>query len=241
MKKPLIGVTARYSNENGLASHYAKTAYIEGVRMAGADVLLIPASEDPSACDRIMKSLDGLLLTGGADVSPQLYGEEPIRQVKFSRIADDRFESALIQAAREQGKPILGICRGLQILNVALGGTLYQDLHAQGAATLCHLQDEAIWEEGTHSVSVLEGTVLSGILQSSKVLVNSYHHQAVKDLASGLIVSARSSDGVVEAAETANGMVLGVQWHPERMTAQEPFMRLFRHFVEKCLEIKSEG
>lgn len=240
MNKPLIGMTAMYHRENQLVSHCTKTAYIDAVRLAGGEVVLIPAVGDPSGCSRIMESLDGLLLPGGADVSPHMYGEEPIRQVTFSRMADDRFEAALIEAARVQGKPVFGICRGLQVLNIVLGGTLYQDLHGQNAAELCHCQDTAIWEEGTHSISVKEDTVLSGILGAPKLLVNSYHHQAVKDLAQELVVSATSADGIVEAAETPDGMVIGVQWHPERMTDQERFLNLFRHFVNRCVECRDK-
>lgn len=234
MHKPLIGITAMHVAGSQLISHCTKTEYIDAIRQAGGQAVLIPSGDDASGCEGIMTVLDGLLLPGGADVSPLLYGEQPIKEVTFSRISDDRFEAALINAAIAQHKPILGICRGMQMLNVALGGTLYQDIHVQNAATLCHRQDPSIRAEGTHSVTLVEGTHLKSIINSTTTLVNSYHHQAVKELGNGLRVSAAADDGVVEAFESADGMVMGVQWHPEGMTIQMQFAEMFRDFVQRC-------
>lgn len=234
MRKPLIGMTAMHIAGNQLLSHCTKTEYIDAVRQAGGEVMLIPSGDDASGCGQIMSVLDGLLLPGGADVSPLLYGEQPIKEVTFSRISDDRFEAALIKAALEQQKPIFGICRGMQMLNVALGGTLYQDIHAQNAAALCHRQDPSIRAEGTHSVTIVQGTHLERIINAATAIVNSYHHQAVKALGAGMTVSAVADDGVIEAFESADGMMIGVQWHPEGMTIQAHFAELFRQFVQRC-------
>jgi len=234
VNKPLIGITAIHVVGNQLISHCTKTAYIEAVRQAGGEVLMIPTDIDNSTCQQIMTRLDGLLLPGGKDVSPLFYGEQPIKEVTFTRLTDDLFEAALIKAAIEQKKSIFGICRGMQMLNAALGGTLYQDIHVQNAASLCHCQDMDIREEGTHSIKISHGTRLEMIINSSTTLVNSYHHQAVKKLGDNLVISAVADDGVVEAIESPDGSLMGVQWHPEGMMRQSHFAGLFHHFVQSC-------
>lgn len=236
MDKPLIGMTAMHIPGKQLISHCTKTAYIDAVRRAGGEVILVPSGIDNSGCDRIMARLDGLLLPGGADVSPLFYGEQPIKEVTLTRLSDDQFEAAMIQAAIEQKKPILGICRGMQILNAALGGSLYQDIHVQNAASLCHRQDIAIREEGTHTIAITRGSNLERIIKSPTTLVNSYHHQAVKRLGDGLIITAVADDGVVEAYESSDGALMGVQWHPEGMTRESHSAELFRHFVQCCFK-----
>lgn len=236
MGKPLIGMTAMHISGKQLMSHCTKTAYIDAVRTAGGEVILIPSGIDNSGCDRIMARLDGLLLPGGTDVSPLFYGEQPIKEVTLTRLSDDQFEAAMIQAAIEQKKPILGICRGMQILNAALGGSLYQDIHVQNAACLSHRQDSAIREEGTHTITITQGSNLERIMKSTTALVNSYHHQAVKRAGKGLNITAVADDGIIEACESSDGTLIGVQWHPEGMMRELHATELFRYFVQCCLK-----
>ena len=233
MAKPLIGVTASYLvSEN---SYVQKRDYITQLRKAGAEVLLLPVWREAGGCGRLMELLDGLLVPGGWDVSPLAYGEEPLPQTTCSHREDEVFETALIREAAARGKPVLGICRGLQVMNVALGGTLYQDLLAQKAGSICHRQDASILREPTHTVKIREGSLLCRILGQEVIQVNSYHHQAVKEPAGPLVVCAQAPDGVVEACEGKEGWMLGVQWHPELIAEGYPiFERLFRALVEQA-------
>jgi putative glutamine amidotransferase len=164
--------------------------------------------------------MDGLLLSGGSDLDPGYYGEEPVPELGVTVPERDAFEMALLEHALRRGMPIFGICRGMQILNVALGGTLYQDLPSQlGKGVLKHWQDKPKWQSA-HEVEVREGSWIREVTNSRFVEVNSYHHQGIKDLAGGLVVSARSSDGVVEAIESrdfSKRWIVGVQWHTEAM------------------------
>lgn len=142
------------------------------------------------------------------------------------------FELELVRACVKVGKPLLGICRGAQVINVALGGTLYQDIYEQAGATLCHKQDMTIRTERTHLIDIRQGTLLHALTGCTSLAVNSYHHQAVRELAKGLRVTARSADGIVEAFEGENCPVLGVQFHPENLTQVQPcFLKLFEKLV----------
>lgn len=169
--------------------------------------------------------LDGLLLSGGSDLSPSYYGEEPDPELGPTIPERDAFEMALVGLALRRGIPIFGICRGLQVLNVALGGTLYQDLRSQREGdVLKHRQVTPKWQP-SHEVEVDRGTYISEVMGRDVAKVNSYHHQGIKDVAEGLVVTARSADGVVEAVEArdlSERWLLGVQWHAEAMRGAGP-------------------
>jgi putative glutamine amidotransferase len=176
------------------------------------------------------------LLTGGSDVDPALYGEA--RQPTLKRVIPERdaFEIALCQEALRRDLPVLAICRGQQLLNVALGGTLHQDIGSQVPDAIEHVGSGARWDT-THDVELLPGTRLRSILVDQTLPVNSFHHQAVKRVAEGLVVSARSPvDGVIEGLESrCHGFVLAVQWHPEDFFEHSPaFEPLFSALVEAC-------
>lgn len=159
--------------------------------------------------------LDGLILVGGNDVDPKHYGEEP--RVKLGKLdpARDQSDMAYIEACNELYIPVLGVCRGMQLLNVAYGGSLYQDLSEIESWKIQHDQATPV-SEPLHEIKVEENTILSQLLKSENAMVNTVHHQAIKDLSPQFEVSARSSDGIVEAIESAEGpAMLGVQWHPE--------------------------
>ena len=194
--------------------------YVAGVAEAGGAPVVLPPVGERAMAEAVIGGLDGLLLSGGSDLDPGHYGEEPSPELGPTIPERDAFEVALLEAALRRGMPVFGICRGLQVINVVLGGTLYQDLPTQfGGEVLKHRQTTPKWQV-THEVEVREGSYLAGVAGCGAVKVNSYHHQGIKDLADGLVVSARSSDGVVEAIEGTdlqNHWLLGVQWHAEAM------------------------
>lgn len=207
--------------------------YIKAIIQAGGLPFVLPVIEEEDKIFRQMEQLDGLLLSGGFDVNPLLYREEPSRGLEAVCPERDAFEIALVQAARSLQKPLFGICRGQQLLNVALGGTLYQDLPSSLPSVFQHSQKRNP-DEASHTVEVVAGTKLHHIFGSEKLFTNTYHHQAIKNLAPGLIVNAKSQDGVIEGIEGAEDhFVLGVQWHPELMVEKHPMMlKLFHAFIE---------
>ncbi len=234
---PVIGVTATLKEDAGRVAERplgrfvrADLDYVEGVAEAGGVPVVLPPVASGRATERLLDGLDGLLLSGGSDLHPEYYGERPLPELGPTIPERDEFEMALLESALRRGMPVFGICRGMQVLNVALGGTLYQDLPSQlGREEIKHRQETPKWQP-THEVEIREGTRVAGIAGDARLKVNSYHHQAIKDLADGLVVSARSSDGVVEAVEyrdLSERWILGVQWHAEAMREAAPGQRAF--------------
>lgn len=231
--RPRIGITcARAADSEGFFT--LSTRYATAVHEAGGLPLLLPAIGEVNGSEW-EPALDGLLLSGGGDIDPERYGEEP--RVESGRIDPeaDAFELALCRAFLELGKPILGVCRGAQVLNVAAGGDLYQDLFRQTKTRLQHAQKAPRWC-ATHRVQIVPGSLLAGIVKEEVLRVNSFHHQAVRRLAPGFIASASARDGIVEAVERpGDRFTLGVQWHPEHL--HEPSASaLFEAFVAAAAE-----
>ena len=223
--KPVIGITACHEEER---FYKTNDGYVHAVLRAGGIPLLIPAALPPEEAAALAGELDGILIPGGIDAAPQCYGEEPLARVTQMDRAMDGMELALIRRAAELGKPLLAICRGCQMLNIALGGTLWQDIPSQCPGALGHYQETADRSQPYHTVEILPGSRLAAVLGEGKVLTNSYHHQAVRELGKGLRVSARACDGIIEAVEGESLPILGVQWHPECMEERHPlFRRLF--------------
>lgn len=228
--RPLIGIAAEtisgdmHSGAFRYDWYIASASYVRCVTNAGADpVLLIPGS-DP---ERMITMVDGLLLQGGKDISPSMYGEEKIPECGVNNLAEDEFHIALIKEAIRQKKPILGICRGLQIINVALGGTLCQHLPNQEHK---HYED---YENPSHTISIVPGTKLASIFGDGELPVNSLHHQGIKQLAPSLTAAAYSPDGLIEAVE-ADG-IIAVQCHPEALKERHrEYQKLFNFFIESC-------
>lgn len=233
--KPVIGITCRHFVKTGGDEYRLAVGYIEAVEKAGGIPLILPpvhnrASFPVSICQ-------GLLFSGGGDPEPRLYGEEDHPRLGSVDRDRDYWEIYLIRRAVRQKIPVFGICRGLQIINVALGGSLYQDLPGQ-AGIYGHNQDKPA-EKVSHRVWVEEGTLLYKIIKRKRIWTNSLHHQAVKVVAPGLLVSARTEDGVVEALESPGGsFLLAVQWHPERL-ASPGARKLFTAFVENAARLVS--
>jgi putative glutamine amidotransferase len=197
-----------------LSLNYARS--LEG---AGLIPLIVPPLNDPTRVGEILDSAGGLLLTGGEDVNPDLYGAEPHPKLGEIQPVRDATELALLKAARDRGVPVLAICRGIQLLNVAYGGTLYQDLPSEHPSSVNH-DSEKSRDSRTHDVTITPGTRLAAATGATTMAVNSYHHQAVRQLGDGLRVTAVAADGVIEGVEVDDPAwwVLSVQWHPEDLT-----------------------
>jgi putative glutamine amidotransferase len=227
-KERKIGVLANSSIVDsgrffGIERTYVNRFYVDSVERAGGVPFLLPIVTSETMIETQVNAMDALLFSGGQDIDPSFYGEKPSPFLESVLLKRDHYELALIRIAFKQKKPILGICRGMQLINVAFGGTLYQDLpHHFPKPTVSHNQ-EPPWETPTHEVTILPNTKLHSLIQTPSLLTNSIHHQAVKDLATGFQVSAHSSDGVIEAIERPG--ILGVQWHPEMMSAESPPMQ----------------
>lgn len=234
--RPIIGITACQQDQK---IYKTNNTYVRAVVRAGGIPVLLPTAISLPDCDRIAELVDGLLVPGGEDMAPQYFGEQPPKEVTCIDRELDEFELKLIRKVSDQGKPMLCICRGCQVVNVAFGGTLYQDIPTQCPQAHGHYQDTASRSEGYHTVTVLPGTVLAAALGKVRLLTNSYHHQAVKEPAPGFSVSAKTEDGIIEGIENAEGSILGVQWHPECMEERYPVFRgLFSWLVEKAADTK---
>ncbi len=231
MKKPVIGVSAPIVFDQRMYSQ--RVTYPQAIVNAGGRCVLLPCYASTDNVKEVVDMLDGLVMPGGADVEPSLYGEERLPECGMSMLTDDNYDIALIRECVAQGKPILAICRGMQILNVAFGGTLYQDIPSQYGKDVFHSMYEG-GIENFHIVKMAEDSHLAGIFGATEVRTNSSHHQAVKDLAEGFRIVGRALDGTVEAMENEDGSILCTQWHPERMQDEERFRNLFRVFVDKC-------
>lgn len=212
---------------------YCEQEIFLALTLAGAQPILLPDLGDEALSVRGLELCDGLLLTGGSDVSPLVYGEEPENEAWRGDHARDLYELALLHEALDTGLPVLGVCRGCQLLNVAFGGTLYQDIATQVEDSLCH-RDPVRYDTMRHDVEISERSALAGILGAGKHEVNSVHHQAIKDLGKGLRAVAFAADGVIEAVEAEEGFVLGIQWHPEWLDAARRAEPVFGAFVERC-------
>ena len=233
-KLPIIGISGTHAT--GGATQVNST-YIQSVLRAGGVPVILPINDNPEVLKKMVASIDALIMTGGEDIDPlKYYNEEAIPAQGEINPERDAFDIALIKLAIERGIPLLGICRGHQLINVACGGTLYQDLPSQLKSTnlLKHRQQAPSWY-GTHQVKLESNSVLAKILGTTTVVTNSFHHQAVKDVAPNFVVTGRTSDGVVEAMEMkSNPRVYSVQWHPEGPTSHglDDFFPIFTYLIE---------
>ena len=210
--------------------------YVDAIRKSGARPLIIPAGEALGFSEELFDVVDGVLLPGGADVDPSLYGEEPHPRLEYCCPVLDAFHIAAVRGAVARNMPVLGICRGEQILNVAFGGTLHQDLPSLPLNLVCHSQ-KADRRIATHTITADEGSVIGGLF-GKRFRGNSFHHQAVNVPGEGLIVTAHAPDGIVEGIEMpGKDFVVGVQWHPEMMLAGgDAMLPLFRSFVQRAAD-----
>ncbi len=211
--RPLIGITATNGSRTSLPN-----TYWQAIEDAGGIPVIIPVSDDAAMLAQLLERLDGVLLSGGGDVAPEFFGERPHEAMGQVDSMRDRCELAILHLTQKSGIPVLGICRGVQMINVAYGGTLWQDLPAQYSDSIAHRQHVS-GNIGTHTITINRSSRLSEALQADSYAVNTFHHQAVKDVARGFSATAHTADGAVEAIEAADGRpIWGVQFHPEIMT-----------------------
>ena len=229
----LIGVTPDLDTPTGRL--YLNRDYPEAVLRAGGLPVMLPLTAEESAWETMLNRVDGLLLSGGGDIDPALYGEERLPECGEAIALRDRMELALCRLALQRDLPLLGVCRGLQTLNVALGGSLYQDIGVQYGRQIVHPRHDMAREK-VHGVRVEKGSRLYAVTGLTAFQVNSRHHQAVKALGRGLTASAWAEDGLIEAVEMPEKkFALAVQWHPEALSDRYPEAHaLFRAFVEAC-------
>jgi putative glutamine amidotransferase len=237
MSAPLIaigGVSRKWDSSDRTG---VNAAYVKSVLAAGGVPLILSPLIGSSLAARALTGVDGVLFTGGEDVHPAWYHAEPSPHLFPPSRERDLFELALFAAARQMALPILGICRGIQLVNVAMGGTLYQDIPAERPGPI-DLNPTADRQQRTHSVRLAPGSRAEAALGSAPLAVNSFHHQAIKDLAKGLVATGWTEDGLIEAVETGSDSpwLLAVQWHPEEMFAEvsAPDGGLFRALVAQA-------
>jgi putative glutamine amidotransferase len=215
---------------------YVSNAYIVSVINSGGVPVVLPLTGNQEVIEEAIQSVNGLLVTGGVDLNPLLYGEEPSPKLGHFCELRDRTDICAINAATRCHKPILGICRGMQVINVAFGGTLYQDISLKEGMQFKHFQESEPYSAG-HTVAIFKESCLYEILGST-IETNSFHHQAANRIAEGFIAGAVTKDGVPEEIEKISGdFVVGIQWHPEMMAANgdKTMQSIFNLFIKACM------
>ena len=228
---PIIGLIPLYDDEKD--SYWMLPGYMKVLEQCGALPIMLPLTNNEQMLQQAFSMCDGLLLTGGHDVGPEVYGAKASKECGIPCKARDDMESILLKLAYDTDKPVLGICRGLQFMNAYFGGDLYQDLPSEYECSVEHHM-EPPYDRGIHKIEVFEETVLSNIIGAGIHEVNSYHHQAIKNLADKLEAMAVSEDGLIEAITVRNKkFMVGVQWHPEfSYEVREESVKLVQAFVD---------
>ena len=235
-KARTVAVTAGIRQDGDTSRVRLTAAYVTALENAGLVPVIIPPLSEDGASSAILDVVSGLVLSGGEDVDPARYGETPHPKIRSVNPARDATEAALVREARARRTPVLAICRGIQILNVALGGTLVQDIESQCETAIAH-DDEGPRDSRSHEITIETGSRIAAAMGTAHCSVNSFHHQSVKDVAPGMRITARSPDGVIEGIESADDAwwVMAVQWHPEEMMeSPDPWDRgLFNAFARQ--------
>ena len=233
-KRPVIGISDTHKDAS---SAVVPRSYVNAILLTGGIPVVIPLMNDDNDLIELLNSLNGIVFTGGEDFDPTYYNERPIPQMGAVNASRDRFDIKLLHLAAERGIPILGICRGIQLINIAFGGSLYQDLPAQYYDTSIRHRQRQSSAEASHSVIVEDNTIFADIVKERMLMVNSSHHQAVKVVAKGFRIAGKSPDNIVEAIEKMDDehWILGVQFHPEmRVTSDIAMRRIFQRFMQEA-------
>lgn len=233
--KPIIGIIPAIDEMKG--QYFISEDHIQSITFAGGLPLMLPYVSHDMDVNDIINKLDGLYLTGGNDIDPSFFNEEPHQNLGEVNRIRDIFEIMCTKRAIMVKRPVFAVCRGAQILNIALGGDMYQDIYAQHKGELLQHQQQAIKSHPSHDVHLTTNSLLYELIGKKRIKVNSRHHQANRRLGQSLAVAATASDGVIEAVEQlGNAFVLGVQWHPENMavTNDEPSLALYDGFIRAC-------
>lgn len=234
--KPVIGITAAFDFEK--ATSNLKDDYYEAIIQCGAVPVLIPVTEEKSVWVEYLDICDGIILSGGPDVDAGYFGQNNMPYSREISPVRDSMELFLVQQALSVNKPLLGICRGIQVLNIAAGGSIFQDIYAENNSEnklIQHNQLAPRWHQ-IHSIGIVNNTCLHGVFRRENLKVNSFHHQAVREVAPGFIINASSEDGIIEAISNENKkFALGVQWHPENLWRKDKnHLKLFERLVAVC-------
>lgn len=232
--KSIIGVTSNVKDEKLLTTGLDNIKAVLGEQ---GIPMVLPNILDKQAIHEIAVNIDGVLVTGGGDIDPTLFGEEPHPNLGSICPERDEFEFNLIKEMLQLDKPVLAICRGCQIMNIAVGGDMYQDIYSQISSELLQHYQKAPRNHASHFVELKEGTLFKKLMNDSKLKVNSFHHQAVRELGDDFQVSAVSSDGIIEAYEsTKHKFAMGIQWHPENFYPKGNMYakKLFKAFIHAC-------
>jgi len=234
MKRPLIGIIPLYDEDK--ESYWMLPGYMKGIEMAGGLPLMLPLTSHEPMLQQIVDTFDGFLFTGGQDISPLLYKEEPLKECGMPCNERDKMEIELLKRVMQKNKSALGICRGIQLFNVVFGGTLYQDLASQRYSGVEHHQLPP-YDQPVHKVSILKNSPLYQLLKTKIISVNSYHHQAIKDLSSVFQVMAYSEDCLIEGIYCPDKkFIWAIQWHPEFLYHKDKnSQKIFKAFVDACL------
>ncbi len=237
--KPIIGIIPLFDEEKD--SLWMLPGYMDGITEAGGIPIMLPLTSDAGTIRELLDKIQGILLTGGHDVNPALYGEKPVSECGAPCNERDAMEWEMLTQALRKDMPVLGICRGIQFLNVFLGGTLYQDLPTQHPSGTEHHQKPP-YNVPVHEVNITENSCLYRLIDKKTLAVNSYHHQAIKNMADVLEAMAISEDGITEAVRMKEkAFVWAFQWHPEFSHETDPCSRLiFREFVKKAEIFKGD-
>lgn len=239
--KPLIGITSSMEIDGAFFTVSRDNIY--AIKEAGGLPVILPNVLGEEEIEQYAQRIDGLYLTGGYDINPLLFGEEPHQELGAVTPGRDHFELKIINQTLQLNKPILGVCRGCQILNIAVGGSMYQDIYGQINRELLQHAQQAPAAHGSHIVNVLRGSLLYRLTGEEKLQVNSRHHQANRSVIDTFQISGQANDGVVEAIESKeHPFVLGLQWHPENMAAanDQQSLNIFQGFIEACSVQKEE-
>ena len=243
-KEPIIGIIGMRWPDNIEGEMFimdkTQVHYIDSVQMSGGIPITLPVLEhfDTNIIRSQINLVDGILIQGGVDVTPSLYGEEPVPELDITSKQTDEYILEIIKYAIDRKIPILGICKGMQLINVSFGGSLYQDLKYAGLGSKSHRQSEDSITKPFHSINIEKNSLLNKILPNhEQIMVNSFHHQAVKDLGKGLAIDAKADDGIIECIhyDDKSQWILGLQFHPEQLCrSNDEFRAIFSEFVKQA-------